>query len=145
MIDPTTAMAEIAFVIDMSGVCSRRETRRITPSPMNEASTNTNSCDQNSEVSVMIRGFLSGSGAHRLERVPGSSVPHFAGVRDQRAGLDVVVQVELERPALGKRLYESRQIAREEQAGVDRQGGRQVQRGQDGDAPDDRGLAEARE
>jgi hypothetical protein len=34
MIEPTTAIAEIAFVSDMSGVCSRRDTRRITPSPM---------------------------------------------------------------------------------------------------------------
>jgi len=46
MIDPTTAMAEIAFVSDMSGVWSRRDTRRITPSPMREARTNTKSIDQ---------------------------------------------------------------------------------------------------
>src|SRR5438132_5955897 len=44
--DPTTAIAEIALVSDMSGVYSRRDTRRITPRPMNVASTNTNSIDQ---------------------------------------------------------------------------------------------------
>ena len=32
----TTAMAEMALVIDISGVCSSRETRRITPRPINE-------------------------------------------------------------------------------------------------------------
>jgi len=31
MIEPTTAMAEIALVSDMRGVCKSRETRRITP------------------------------------------------------------------------------------------------------------------
>src|SRR5262249_53027095 len=38
---PTIAMAEMALVSDISGVCSSRETRRITPRPMNVASTNT--------------------------------------------------------------------------------------------------------
>src|SRR5688572_23929845 len=36
-------MAEIAFVIDIRGVCSSRETRVMTPRPMNVASMNTNS------------------------------------------------------------------------------------------------------
>ena len=35
-------MAEIAFVSDISGVCSSRETLRITNSPVNVASMNTN-------------------------------------------------------------------------------------------------------
>jgi hypothetical protein len=48
MMEPTTAMAEMALVIDISGVCRRRETRRITPIPINEASTNTNIMDQKS-------------------------------------------------------------------------------------------------
>ena len=46
MIEPTTAMAEIALVIDMSGVCSKRETRKITPSPINVANMKTNSSDE---------------------------------------------------------------------------------------------------
>src|SRR5712671_1963039 len=40
-IAPTTAMAEIAFVSDIKGVCSRRETRRMTSSPTNVASMKT--------------------------------------------------------------------------------------------------------
>ena len=43
MIDPTTAMAEIALVNDISGVCSSRETLRITSNPVNVANANTNS------------------------------------------------------------------------------------------------------
>src|SRR5262245_45679966 len=50
MIDPTTAIAEIALVIDISGVCSRRDTRRMTPRPMNEARTNTYKVGQKSVV-----------------------------------------------------------------------------------------------
>jgi hypothetical protein len=46
LIDSITAIAEIALVSDMSGVCSNRETRRITPSPMNVASTKTKTMDQ---------------------------------------------------------------------------------------------------
>ena len=46
MIDPTTAMAEMALVSDISGVCNSRETRRITPRPMNVASMNTNNSDE---------------------------------------------------------------------------------------------------
>jgi len=42
-IEPTTAMAEIAFVSDISGVCSNRDTRLITPRPMKVANMNTNS------------------------------------------------------------------------------------------------------
>ena len=41
MIDPTTAMAEMALVSDISGVCSSRETLRITNSPVNVANMNT--------------------------------------------------------------------------------------------------------
>ena len=46
IIEPTTAIAEMALVSDISGVCSNRETRPITPSPINAASMKTNSSDQ---------------------------------------------------------------------------------------------------
>src|SRR5262249_46580119 len=46
MIEPTTAIAEIALVSDMSGVCSSRDTRRITPRPMNVASMKTNRSEE---------------------------------------------------------------------------------------------------
>src|SRR5262249_29989228 len=42
-IEPTKAMADMAFVSDISGVCSKRDTRLITPRPMKVASMNTNS------------------------------------------------------------------------------------------------------
>ena len=48
MIEPTTAIAEIALVSDISGVCSRRETFWMTWKPTNVASTNTNAIDHNS-------------------------------------------------------------------------------------------------
>jgi hypothetical protein len=44
--EPTTAMAEMALVIDMSGVWSSRDTRAITPMPMKVDSANTNRSDQ---------------------------------------------------------------------------------------------------
>ena len=48
MIEPTTAIAEMALVSDISGVCSSRETFRITSKPMNVASMKTNAIDQRS-------------------------------------------------------------------------------------------------
>src|SRR4029453_2178350 len=50
--DPTTAMAEIALVSDISGVCRRRETFWITWNPTNVASMNTNNIDQRSRVGM---------------------------------------------------------------------------------------------
>ena len=41
MIEPTTAIAEIAFVSDISGVCSSRETFLITSKPTKVASMKT--------------------------------------------------------------------------------------------------------
>ena len=45
-IAPTTAIAEIAFVRDISGVCNSRDTRRITPSPMKVDNRKTNTMGQ---------------------------------------------------------------------------------------------------
>ena len=64
MIAPTTAIAEIALVSDISGVCSSRDTRRMTPSPMKDASTKTNSMDQKSGWSLQ-RAICLRSGADR--------------------------------------------------------------------------------
>jgi len=41
-IDPTTAMAEMALVSDISGVCSSRETFLITSKPVKVANAKTN-------------------------------------------------------------------------------------------------------
>src|SRR5271157_1590515 len=54
MIAPTTAMAEIALVSDISGVCSRRDTRLITCRPMKVDSMNTNSIDMKSNFGVSV-------------------------------------------------------------------------------------------
>ncbi len=53
MIEPTMAIAEMALVSDISGVCSRRETPRITSMPMKVASMKTKTIDQGS--SLLIR------------------------------------------------------------------------------------------
>src|SRR5262245_47508135 len=50
MIEPTTAIAEMAFVSDISGVCSRRETFWMTWKPTNVASRNTNAMDHRSST-----------------------------------------------------------------------------------------------
>ena len=41
MIEPTTAIAEMALVSDISGVCKSRDTFRITSNPVNVANMNT--------------------------------------------------------------------------------------------------------
>src|SRR4051812_37538948 len=51
-IDPTTAIAEIALVSDISGVCSRRDTFWITWKPTNVASMKTKSIDQKSRAGI---------------------------------------------------------------------------------------------
>ena len=48
MIEPTTAIAEIALVSDISGVCSSRDTLRITSKPTKVASMKTKVIDQKS-------------------------------------------------------------------------------------------------
>src|SRR5439155_18525305 len=65
-----------------------------------------------------------------LQRVTRPFVHHFAVVRDQRTLLNVVVEIERERPVFRKRLNERRQVAREQQARVERHRGRQIQRGE---------------
>jgi hypothetical protein len=49
-IEPTTAIAEMALVKDIIGVCSSRETRLMTSRPMKVASKNTKSKSVRSEV-----------------------------------------------------------------------------------------------
>src|SRR4051812_33839610 len=48
-IEPTTAIAEMALVSDISGVCSSRETFWMTWKPTNVASMNTKTIDQKSK------------------------------------------------------------------------------------------------
>src|SRR5437867_9338904 len=153
-------MAEMAFVRDISGVCSRRDTRRMTPTPMKVASMNTNSMDQKSSAggaSCMgllllirwprLRGAEAGTSVGRSTRadaLPGLSGPlvtDLALVGDDRSLLDVVGQVQAENILLGERQEEGRQVAPEQQAGVRRHGRRQVQGRDDAHAVLDDRLA----
>ena len=65
-IEATTAIAEIALVSDMSGVCSRRETRVTTPSPMKVASRKTKSREAKAG-DVGRAGLRARGGEERLE------------------------------------------------------------------------------
>ena len=71
-IEPTTAIAEIALVSDISGVCSRRETRVTTPSPMKVASMKTNSRADSSAAGIGQRD--SDRGAPRRVHPRGAAV-----------------------------------------------------------------------
>ena len=69
MIEPTTAMAEIALVSDISGVCSNLDTLRITNSPVNVASISTYKSVKKSAfgtLSVVIAGGAAASSVKRL-------------------------------------------------------------------------------
>ena len=48
-------MAEIALVIDINGVWSKRDTLRMTPNPMKDASTKTYSVGQKSTSSLSLK------------------------------------------------------------------------------------------
>src|SRR5258705_3259948 len=63
---------------------------------------------------------VSSSRARLLHGIPRPRVSHLAVVRDDRALLDVVVEVELECLLFRERLNECRQVAREQHARVKR-------------------------
>src|SRR5687767_8018146 len=109
----------MAFVSDISGVWSSRDTRRMTPSPMKVASTKTYTFGQRS------------TSAPSRQRFARARVPDLAVVRDERARLDVVVEVEPELLLVRERLDERRQVAGEEEARMEGQRRGQVERGQD--------------
>src|SRR5438045_9297826 len=85
-IAPTTEIAEIALVSDISGVCSSGDTRRTNSKPRNAASMNTNSADSSK-----------GNWISLLFEVPHARIHDLAGVRDQCLARDLVRQVDRER------------------------------------------------
>src|SRR5687768_3888706 len=109
MIEPTTAMAEIAFVSDISGVCRSRETRRITPMPMNVASMKTKSIATRSidesvagvaavvaecSRTLLIRSSPgSRSAAVQLHCAAGRGVQNLAAMRNDGPAHDLVVEI----------------------------------------------------
>src|SRR4051794_37457042 len=85
-IAPTTEMAEIALVSDISGVCSSGETRRTSSKPRNPASMKTNSADSSkciALISFRLHGRLPRQVAH-------TRVHDLAAVRDQRLPCDLI-------------------------------------------------------
>src|SRR5262245_14278154 len=63
--DPTTAIADMALVNDINGVCNNRETRVITPIPINVASMNTNNMSARLEPVCASVPPAAGSAANR--------------------------------------------------------------------------------
>ena len=87
---PTTEMAEMALVSDISGVCSSGETLRITSRPTKVASMKTYS--PSSRLIGHVTSCPQPAFAHA------SRMHDFAAVRDQRFAHDFVFAVE--RPAV---------------------------------------------
>ena len=101
MIEPTTAIAEIALVSDISGVCSSRETFRITSKPMNVASMKTKVIDQKS---IGCMGGSRALGGRSIGARP--SGRYAAAVRSAPIGLVDIVREFLLAHRLLRRLFE---------------------------------------
>src|SRR5512134_3199641 len=114
-IEPTTAMAEIAFVSDISGVCRSGDTRRMTWKPRNVARTKTYRLISRSALISDATPFPSG-------------LQHFASMRHERAAEDLVAEVEVESPVLPERQHERGEVPRVQNARVPRKLRRQVER-----------------
>ena len=104
---PTTEMAEMALVSDISGVCSSGETLRITSRPTKVASMKTNSPSSR---------FMDASCSDRLRRgsahqFPHLGVNHFAAARHQRFAHDLVLAVERQLAVLDQVLQERGDVA----------------------------------
>ena len=95
MTDPTTAIAEIALVSDISGVCSSRETFRITSSPVNVANINTYSNVKKSAFGAVAGGAVAKSKRlrqHRSSFVLSLQVFYRGEILTKLRGLAVFVQ-----------------------------------------------------
>src|SRR5512143_371038 len=132
-IEPTTAMAEIALVSDISGVWSSGETRRMISRPRNVARTKTYRL---SAISGFMRpSLLSCAGGEE----------HLAPMRHQGPPDDLVVAVDAELPVFPERQDEGGQVPRVQGARVPRHLRRQVDGAADRDAPLRDGLARPRQ
>src|SRR6185503_18003101 len=90
-IAPTTEMAEMALVSDMSGVCSRGETRRTNSKPRKPASMKTNRTDSSNGIDFRFLLF---------ERRQHARMRHFTIPRHQRLARDFVLGVHRDRAVL---------------------------------------------
>src|SRR5262249_29235384 len=119
-IAPTTEIAEIALVSDISGVWSSGDTRRTSSKPRNPASMTTNKAGSSKDNSISL-----------LFEVPHAWIDNLSGVRDQRLPRDLVGQVDRDRAVANQVLEQRRQIPGIHLAGVKRHARRQVQRPHD--------------
>src|SRR5712691_3284728 len=149
-IAPTTAMASSAFVSDISGVCSKGETWRMTSKPMKQASMKMNSksirlepmCFSSSRFSVLSKytpqhgnfgvrrsdnlASRCRSRRRQLMKLTHSRVHDFAVVRDHCLPDNFVLQIELQF-ALFHQVREKRShIAGKHLAGMVRNAARQI-------------------
>src|SRR6266550_2165410 len=118
---PTTAMASRALVSDMSGVCSRGETWRMTSNPMKAASINTNNALMMLDSILLPQGLkprvfprftaplkpcpsrkpsshLSNRGRQggHLEKLANARIHHFASVGDHGLANNFILQIQLQ-------------------------------------------------
>src|SRR3954468_8207520 len=114
-IEPTSEMPEMAFVADISGVCSSGGTRGMTMKPTKPARTKTYS----SRISIASPSL--GGGPDDL------SVAH-----DGHRGGDLVVPVEVQCALVGQMRDQRQDVLAEHLAGVVRHRGGKVHRAQDG-------------
>src|SRR5512143_3121703 len=128
-IEPTTAMAEIALVSDISGVWSSGETRRMISRPRKVARTKTYRLSR-------ISGFMRPS---LLSCAGGAE--HLAPVRHQGPADDLVIEVDAELPVLPEGQHEGGEVPRVQRARVPRHLRGQVEGAADRDAPLGDGLA----
>src|SRR5205085_1754149 len=82
-IAPTTEIAEIALVSDISGVCNRGDTLRITSNPTKVASMNTKSPTSRLDI-------------ERSQTFPYARMHDLTIPRDQRFAHDLVVEIQRE-------------------------------------------------
>src|SRR5437588_3677234 len=98
-IAPTTAIASSALVRDISGVCSKGETWRMTSNPMKAASMNTNSAsiklDPMANSSSYFLFPLLCSERGQLEKLSYARVNHLSFVGNQRLADDLILLVQL--------------------------------------------------
>src|SRR5437870_3024071 len=132
MIAPTTEMAEMALVMDISGVWSSGETLRMTSRPTKVASMKT--YKPSSRLEGMGRVLLGGLRRGQAHAFADARVDHLTGVRHQSFANDFVFEVERELAVLDQVLQESCDVPGVHLAGVVRNGGGQVERAEDLDA-----------
>src|ERR1035437_10595447 len=125
-IAPTTEMAEIALVSDISGVWSRGDTLRITSRPTKVASMKTYSPISRFE-GIALPLHRRGQSQH----FPHLWMHHFPALRDQRFAHDLVLSIERKLTVLDQVFEKGRDVLGIHLARVIRNGGRQIQRPHD--------------